>query len=96
MLADDEKPGYGEGGGICRIDEGVEHIEPCQGEALERGLFPNVWREGGSQHEGEERVDVHGQLERGEVEAREDGEEAIEAGDFVEKERERDELCSRA
>lgn len=96
VLTDDEEPGHSESSGVCRVDECVENVEPCQGEALERGLFPDVWREGGSQHEGEERVDVHGNLQWGEMEACEDCQEAIEAGDFVQQEGERDELCSRA
>ncbi len=60
VLADDEKPGDRERGGICRIDDCVKHVEPGKGKALERRLFPDMWRKGGGQHEGEERVDVHG------------------------------------
>lgn len=42
--------------------------------------------------EGEDAVDVHAQLDGGEVEAREEGEEAVEAGYFVEEEGEGGEL----
>lgn len=48
-------------------------------------------REVGSQDQGEDRVDVHGELDRGEVEAGQEGEDAVEAGNFVEEEGERDE-----
>lgn len=60
VLADDEEPGHREHSGICCIDDGVEHVEPGKDKALERRLFPDVRCEGGGQHEGEERVYVHG------------------------------------
>ena len=45
----------------------------------------------GGEDEGDEGVNVHAELDGGKVVAGEEGEKAIEAGDLVEEERERDE-----
>ncbi len=53
---------------------------------MKRRLRAYVRREGEGDGERDDAVDVHAQLEWGEVEAGQEGEEAVEAGDFVEEE----------
>lgn len=54
-----------------------------------------MWGKERGQDESEERVDVHAELYGGEVVTGKQSEEAVEAGDFVEKEGERDQGCAR-
>jgi hypothetical protein len=94
VLREDEEPGYAEEGGVGEVDGGVEDVEPGESEAVEGGLGADVGSQQGGQDEGEAGVDVHAQLDGGEVVAGEQGEDAVQARDFVEEEGERDEGCA--
>ena len=87
-----DKPADGKGGRVGDVDERVERVKVCEREALQRRLEPDVRREIDGQGEGEDGVEVHRQLQRGEVEAGEEGEQAVEAGDLVDDEGEEDEF----
>ena len=77
MLRDDEKPCYSKSSGIGSVYDTVEYVECSKGEAMEGTLCPNMRCQKDSEEEGEEGVDVHGKLERREVQASQKGEEAI-------------------
>ena len=88
VLAHDQEPCDAEGGGVSGIDDGVDDKEDGEGQAFQGGLVPDVRGQVGDEGEGDDGVDVHGELQGAEVDAGQDGEEAVEAGDFVEEERE--------
>lgn len=62
---------------------------------MERCRFADVWHKEGEEDQRHAGVDVHAELKRGETEAGEDGEETIEAGQFVEYHREDDHFDAR-
>lgn len=51
-----------------------------------------MWSQVADESEYEDRVEVHGKLERVEMEAGEQGEDSVDAGDFVDEEGKGDEL----
>lgn len=57
-------------------------------------MCPDIWAEESCENQGEEGVYVHRQLKWRKVVACENGEDAVEAGDFIEEEREGDEACA--
>ena len=86
VLRDDEEPGDAESGRVGGVYEAIEDVERGEGEAMEGTLCSNMRRQEDRDEERDERVDVHGELEGREVQAGQEGEEAVEAGDFVEEE----------
>ena len=86
MLRDDEKPRYTEDRRISSVYDTIKYVECSKGEAVERTLCSNMRRQENCNEECEKRVDVHGELERREVQASQKGKEAIEARDFIEEE----------
>lgn len=94
VLGEDDEPGYAEEGGVGEVNGGVDDVEPGEGEAVQGRLRADVGREECGEDEGDARVDVHAQLDGREVVAGKEGEEAVQPGDLVEKEGERDEGCA--
>jgi len=84
VLREDEKPGYAEEGGVSDVYGGIQDIKPGKSKALEGRPGADMWSEEGGEDEGEAGVDVHAELDWGEIVASEKGKEAVEAGDFVE------------
>ena len=84
MLTDNQEPIKRKSGGVHSINHTVKYVEPSKTKDMYRRLFSEVRSEVSCENESEERVDVHGELQRRELEAGEDSEEAIEARDFVE------------
>jgi hypothetical protein len=93
VLCEDEEPACAEHAGVDGVDEGVEDEDECQADNLERLLgLPDGGEEPCDQSEDDEGVDVVAELERVEMVAGEDGEDAVEAGDLVEEDSEEDEF----
>ena len=84
VLRDDKKPRYSKCGRVSSIYNAVKYVECRKGEAVERALCPNMRCQEDCNEECEKRVDVHGELERREVKAGQEGEKSVEARDFVE------------
>ncbi len=70
VLRQHQEPRHPEGGRVGGVDDAVERVEPGQRETVQRRLRADVRRQVGGQSQREQRVDVHGQLERVELEAR--------------------------
>ena len=83
VLRDDEKPRYTKCGRISSVYDTIKYVECSEGEAVEGTLCSNMRRQEDRDEECEDRVDVHGKLERREVKAGQEGEEAIETRDLV-------------
>lgn len=94
MLTDDQEPRHTESGRISSIDERVEGIDKAERQAMKWTLGSDVRGKVGNSAKCEKRIDVHAELERRKVEACQEREEAIEAGDLVEKKRKRYELSA--
>lgn len=94
VLREDEKPAEAEGGGVGRVDGGVDEVEPGEGEDLEGGLgaAADVGGEEGGEDEGREGVEIHRKLEGGEVVTSQEGEEPVETGELVDEGGEGNEL----
>ena len=67
VLANDQEPCDSESSGISRVDDRINDENICESEALEGGLRADVWGEIGDEDESDDGVDVHAQLEGGEV-----------------------------
>lgn len=93
VLSQDDEPAGAEEAGVGSVDDRVQNEEKREADDLER-LFrlPDSGEEPCDQAEDYERVYVVAELERVEVIAGEDGEDAVQAGDFVEEEGEEDEF----
>ena len=93
VLCEDDEPACAEHAGVDGVDDGVEDEDEGQADDLERLLrLPDGGEEPCDQSEDDEGVDVVAELERVEVVAGEDGEDAVEAGDLVEEDGEEDEF----
>lgn len=92
VLRDDEKPGDGEGGCVRRVDERVADVERGEREAVEGRLGADMARQQGRHDQRQQRVNVHGELQRREMEAGQESEKAVQPRDFVEQQGERDEF----
>ena len=93
VLCEDDEPACAEHAGVDGVDDGVEDEDECQADDLERLLrLPDCGKEPCDQSEDNEGVDIVAELERVEMVAGEDGEDAVEAGDLVEEEGEKDEF----
>lgn len=69
VLRHDEKPGNCEGGSVGCVDDRIDDVEPGKGEAVKERLLANVRGQEGGDSECEEGVDIHGKLERREMQA---------------------------
>lgn len=97
VLGQDDEPAGAEEAGVGSVDDGVQDEEECEADDLERLLgLPDGGEEPYDQAEDYERVYVVAELERVELISGEDGEDAVQAGDFVEEEGEEDEFGSGA
>ena len=96
VLRQNQEPRHPERGGVGGVDDAVERVEPRQRETVQRRLGADVRRQVGGQPQREEGVDVHGELERVELEAREQRQETVQRTDLVEEERERYQACAGA
>ena len=94
MLTDDQEPRHTESGCVSSIDERVEGIDKAERQAMKWTLGSDVRGKVGNGAKCEKRIDVHAELERRKMKACQEREEAIEAGDLVEKKRKRYELCA--
>jgi hypothetical protein len=93
VLCEDDEPACAEHAGVDGVNDGVEDEDERQADHLERLLrLSDGGEEPCDQSEDDERIDVVAELERVEMVAGEDGEDAVEAGDLVEEESEEDEF----
>lgn len=74
VLRDDEKPRYTKYGRVSSVYDTIKYVECSKGEAVEGTLCSNMRREEDCNEECDKRVDVHGELERREVKAGQEGE----------------------
>lgn len=74
VLRHDQKPRDTEGGSVGSVDEAIQEIEPGEAKTLERRLFADVGEEQSGKGEGDEGVQVHRQLNGGQVVAGKQGE----------------------
>lgn len=96
VLRQHQEPRQREGGGVGGVDDAVERVEPRQRETVQRRLGADVRRQVRRQPQRDQRVDVHGELERVELEAREQRQQAVQRADLVEEQGQRDQACPRA
>ena len=84
VLRDDKEPRDSKCGGVSSIYDAIKYVECSKGEAVEGTLCPNMRCQEDCNEECEKRVDVHGELERRQVKAGQEGEKAVETRDFIE------------
>ena len=93
VLCEYDEPACAEHASVDCVDEGVEDEDESQADDLERLLrLPDGGEKPCDQSKDDEGVDVVAELKRVEMVAGEDGEDAVEAGDFVEEKGEEDEF----
>jgi phosphate uptake regulator len=93
VLCEDDEPAGAEHAGVNGVDDGVYDENKGEAEDLERLLrLSNSGEEPCDESEDYKGVYVVAELERIELEACEESEDSIEAGDFVEEESEEDEF----
>ena len=93
VLCEHDEPAGAEHAGVDGVDDRVDDENEGQAEDLERLLrLPDGGEEPCDQAEDYERVDVVTELKRVKLEAGEEREDSIEAGDLVEEEGEKDEF----
>lgn len=93
VLCEDDEPACAEHAGVDGVDDRVEDEDESQADDLKRLLrLPDGGEKPCDQSEDDEGVDVVAELKGVEMEAGEDGEDAVEAGDLVEEDGEEDEF----
>lgn len=96
VLRDDEEPCNSEGSCVCGVDHAVKDIEASERQTVEGRLCSDMGGEEDGDEESDKGVDVHGELERRDMESGQESQEAVETRDFVQEEGESDEFGSRS
>lgn len=86
------EPAESEGGRVGGVQEGVDDVDPGEAEDFEWRLLADMRQECADQQENGDRVEVHGELEKREGVSCQDREQAVEARELVEDERQGDDL----
>lgn len=92
VLRQDQEPRDAEGGRVGGVDDGVDGVQPGEGKAAQRVLLADIAGQVDGEEEDNDGVDVHGQLQRRDVVAGREGQDAVETGDLVDENGEDDQL----